>query len=165
MFQEYKKVSLQAKGEKTRICLGDFEIGGAEFIVMAGPCVVEGRDQLLETAVDVKAAGARILSGNAFRLGNSPYEFQGLREDDLKLLAEVREQTGMKIVTEAFCSEHVELVADYADILQVGARNMQNFALLKSLGRAGRPVLLKRGLGSTINEFLLAAEYVALSGN
>ena len=165
MSQEYRKVALQAKREKTRICLGDCEIGGAEFIVMAGPCTVRTREQLFETALAAHAAGARILRGNAFKLGGSPYEFQSLREDDLRLLAEMRRLTGLKVVTETISAEQVELVAAYADILQVGACNMQNFALLKRLGRAGRPVLLERGLGCTINEFLLAAEYIAASGN
>lgn len=165
MIQEYKKVGLQAKPEKTKICLGDFEIGGAEFIVMAGPCIVETREQLFETAIAVKMAGARILRGNAFRVGISPYDFQDLREDELRLLADVGRRTGLKVVTETISAEQVELVAEYADILQVGGRHMQDFALLKRLGRAGRPVLLERSWGSTLNEFLLAAEYIAAGGN
>ena len=165
MLQPYTIVGLNERRERTKVSLGDFEIGGEEFVVIAGPCAVESRDQLLETAFAVKAAGARLLRGGAFKPRTSPYDFQGLREDGLKLLAEARQQTGLKVITEAVTAEDVEMVAEYADILQVGARNMQNFALLKKLGGANRPVLLKRGFSSTIKEFLLAAEYIASSGN
>jgi 3-deoxy-7-phosphoheptulonate synthase len=158
-------VGLAGSQERSKISLGDFEIGGAEFVVIAGPCAVETREQVMETAAAVRSAGARILRGGAFKPRTSPYDFQGLREDGLKLLADARELTGLKIVTETVTAEDVEMVSDYADILQVGARNMQNFELLKRLGRVNRPILLKRGMSATIREFLLAAEYIASSGN
>jgi 3-deoxy-7-phosphoheptulonate synthase len=163
--QPYKIVSRELKKEKTVVRVGDLEIGGREFIVMAGPCSVETRDQLLETADAVKQAGAQILRGGAYKPRTSPYDFQGLEVQGLKLLAEARERTGLRIVTEVVTTEDTEVVAEYADILQVGARNMQNFALLKRLGSAGRPVLLKRGMSSTIKELLLSAEYIASHGN
>ncbi len=165
ILQPYKIVSRELKKQKTTVRVGDLEIGGAEFIVMAGPCSVETREQLLETAKAVKAGGAQILRGGAYKPRTSPYDFQGLEEAGLKLLAEARELTGLKVVTEIITPEDVELVAEYADILQVGARNMQNFALLKKLGSAKRPVLLKRGMSSTIKELLLSAEYIASHGN
>jgi 3-deoxy-7-phosphoheptulonate synthase len=141
------------------------KIGGEELIVIAGPCSVESRDQILEVAERVKAAGAHMLRGGAFKPRSSPYSFQGLKEEGLKYLAEARERTGMPIVTEVMACEQVSLVADYADVLQIGARNMQNFTLLEQVGRAKKPVLLKRGLSSTITELLLAAEYVLSEGN
>ncbi|HVF89457.1 MAG TPA: 3-deoxy-7-phosphoheptulonate synthase [Blastocatellia bacterium] len=165
ILQPYKLVSRELKPQKTIVRVGDLEIGGDEFIVMAGPCSVETREQLMETAVAVKEAGAQILRGGAYKPRTSPYDFQGLEEEGLKLLAEAREHTGLKIVTEVVTSDDAEVVAEYADILQVGARNMQNFALLKRLGRAGKPVLLKRGMSSTIKELLLSAEYIASHGN
>jgi 3-deoxy-7-phosphoheptulonate synthase len=165
ILQPYKLVSRELKPQKSIIRAGDLEIGGDEFIVMAGPCSVETRDQLMETAHAVKRAGARVLRGGAYKPRTSPYDFQGLEEEGLKLLAEARQQTGLKIVTEVVTAEDVDLVAEYADILQVGARNMQNFALLKRLGNARRPVLLKRGMSSTVKELLLSAEYVASHGN
>lgn len=165
ILQPYKIVSRELKPQKTVIRVGDLEIGGNEFIVMAGPCSVETRDQLMETARAVKKAGAQILRGGAFKPRTSPYDFQGLEEEGLKLLAEARAETGLKVITETITAEDVELVAEYADILQVGARNMQNFALLKKLGRVSRPVLLKRGMSSTIKELLLSAEYIASHGN
>jgi 3-deoxy-7-phosphoheptulonate synthase len=165
ILQPYKLVSRELKPQKSVIRAGDLEIGGDEFIVMAGPCSVETRDQLMETAHAVKRAGARVLRGGAYKPRTSPYDFQGLEEEGLKLLAEARQQTGLKIVTEVVTAEDVDLVAEYADILQVGARNMQNFALLKRLGNARRPVLLKRGMSSTVKELLLSAEYVASHGN
>jgi 3-deoxy-7-phosphoheptulonate synthase len=160
-----KLVSRQLKLQNTIIRVGDLEIGGSKFVVMAGPCSVETRQQLIETAKAVKQAGASVLRGGAYKPRTSPYDFQGLQEEGLKLLREAAQKTGLKVVTEVITAEDVELVAEYADILQVGARNMQNFALLKRLGRAGRPVLLKRGMSATIKEFLLAAEYIALHGN
>lgn len=163
--QPYKLVSRELKPQNTIIKVGDLEIGGSRFVVMAGPCSVETRKQLIETARAVKRAGASVLRGGAYKPRTSPYDFQGLQEEGLKLLREAAEETGLKVVTEVITAEDVELVAEYADILQVGARNMQNFALLKRLGRAGRPVLLKRGMSATIKEFLLAAEYIALHGN
>ncbi|HLG15530.1 MAG TPA: 3-deoxy-7-phosphoheptulonate synthase [Blastocatellia bacterium] len=165
ILQPYKIVSRELKREKTIIRVGDLEIGGAQFVVMAGPCSVETREQLMETADAVKRAGAQVLRGGAFKPRTSPYDFQGLEIEGLKLLAEARERTGLKVVTETITAEDVSIVAEYADILQVGARNMQNFALLKKLGGAGKPVLLKRGMSSTIKEMLLSAEYIASHGN
>jgi 3-deoxy-7-phosphoheptulonate synthase len=165
ILQPYKIVSRELKQQKTVVRVGDLEIGGKEFIVMAGPCSVETREQIMETAQAVKRAGAQVLRGGAYKPRTSPYDFQGLEIEGLKLLAEARERTGLKVVTEVVTTEDTELVAEYADILQVGARNMQNFALLKRLGRAGRPVLLKRGMSSTIKELLLSAEYIASHGN
>ncbi|HET9533203.1 MAG TPA: 3-deoxy-7-phosphoheptulonate synthase [Blastocatellia bacterium] len=165
ILQPYKIVSRELKPQKTVVRVGDLEVGGSEFIVMAGPCSVETRDQLMETAEAVKRAGAQVLRGGAYKPRTSPYDFQGLEVEGLKLLAEARRRTGLKIVTEVVSAEDTEIVAEYADILQVGARNMQNFALLKRLGGAGRPVLLKRGMSSTIKEMLLSAEYIASHGN
>jgi 3-deoxy-7-phosphoheptulonate synthase len=165
ILQPYKLVNRELKKQKTTIRVGDLEIGGNHFVVMAGPCSVETREQLLETAHAVKAAGAHILRGGAFKPRTSPYDFQGLEEEGLKFLAEAREQTGLKVVTEVVTTEDAELVAEYSDILQVGARNMQNFALLKRLGKIAKPVLLKRGMSSTIKELLLSAEYIASHGN
>jgi 3-deoxy-7-phosphoheptulonate synthase len=132
---------------------------------MAGPCSVETHDQLMETADAVKKSGAHLLRGGAYKPRTSPYDFQGLEVEGLKLLAEARDRTGLKIVTEVVTTEDTDIVADYADVLQVGARNMQNFALLKRLGQVKRPVLLKRGMSSTIKELLLSAEYIASHGN
>jgi 3-deoxy-7-phosphoheptulonate synthase len=165
ILQPYKIVSRELKPQKTIVNVGGLEIGGSEFIVMAGPCSVETREQLLETADAVKLAGAQILRGGAYKPRTSPYDFQGLEVEGLKLLAEARQRTGLKIVTEVVTTEDTEIVAEYADILQVGARNMQNFALLKRLGSIRRPVLLKRGMSSTIKELLLSAEYIATHGN
>ena len=141
------------------------EIGGDEFIVMAGPCSVESEKQIMETAEAVAAAGARMLRGGAFKPRTSPYDFQGLELEGLKLLRKAKEATGLAIITEVMSDRDVELVAEYADCMQVGARNMQNFALLKSLGGCGRPVLLKRGMSSTIKELLMSAEYMVAHGN
>ena len=165
ILQPYKLVNRELKKEKTTIQVGDLEIGGDRFVVMAGPCSVETREQLLETAYAVKEAGAHILRGGAYKPRTSPYDFQGLEEEGLKFLAEAREKTGLKVVTEVVTTEDTELVAEYADIMQVGARNMQNFALLKRLGKVNKPVLLKRGMSSTIKELLLSAEYIASHGN
>lgn len=140
-------------------------IGNNHFVVMAGPCSVESREQILLSAEIVKAAGAKILRGGAFKPRTSPYSFQGLEEEGLKLLAEAREKTGLKVITEVITPADVPLVADYADILQIGARNMQNFALLKEVGKARRPVMLKRGMSSTLKELLMSAEYVLSQGN
>jgi 3-deoxy-7-phosphoheptulonate synthase len=161
----WKHASREFKPTDTIVRVGDVEIGGGELVVMAGPCSVESRQQVLETAHAVKAAGARVLRGGAFKPRTSPYSFQGLGEAGLKLLAEAREQTGLPIITEVMEPGDVELVANYADILQVGARNMQNFPLLKEVGRSARPILLKRGMSGTIEEWLMAAEYVMSSGN
>jgi 3-deoxy-7-phosphoheptulonate synthase len=151
--------------QKSTIQVGDLPIGDGGFVVMAGPCSVETRDQLLATAESVSASGAKILRGGAYKPRTSPYDFQGLEEDGLRILAEARDRTGLKVITEVVNTEDVELVGEYADVLQVGARNMQNFALLKKLGAIKKPVMLKRGLSATIKEFLLSAEYIVSHGN
>jgi 3-deoxy-7-phosphoheptulonate synthase len=162
----YKFVSREFKPEKTVIRVGhDVEVGGEEFVVMAGPCSVESEKQILESAELAARGGAKVLRGGAFKPRTSPYDFQGMEEEGLKLLAQAREKTGLAIVTEVMSDTDAPLVSQYADILQVGARNMQNFALLKSLGRCGKPVLLKRGLSSTIKELLMSAEYIVAHGN
>ena len=165
ILQPFKLVSREVKKQKSVIRIGDFSLGDGGFIVMAGPCSVETREQLLATAESVAASGARVLRGGAYKPRTSPYDFQGLEEAGLKLLAEARERTGLKVITEVVNTSDVELVAEYADILQVGARNMQNFALLKKLGAVQKPVMLKRGLSATIKEFLLSAEYIVAHGN
>jgi 3-deoxy-7-phosphoheptulonate synthase len=144
---------------------GDTEIGGGALVVMAGPCSVEGHDMLLETARRVRAAGARLLRGGAYKPRSSPYSFQGLGEEALRLLSEAREDTGLPVISEVMDIRHIDTVAEHVDVLQVGARNMQNFPLLSELGRIRRPVLLKRGLSATINELLMAAEYIMTQGN
>ncbi|MFQ6091557.1 MAG: 3-deoxy-7-phosphoheptulonate synthase [bacterium] len=161
----YKLVGREFKPEDTVIGLNGTEIGGERLVVMAGPCAVESRGQLLEAAHAVKEAGALVLRGGAFKPRTSPYSFQGLGEEGLKILAEARQETGLLIVTETIDPENVSLVEEYADILQVGARNMQNFSLLKRVGKSKRPVLLKRGISATLEEFLMAAEYVMSEGN
>ncbi len=161
----YKFVSKEFKKERSRMTANGVEIGGDEFVFMAGPCSVESEKQIMETAEGVAAAGAKILRGGAFKPRTSPYDFQGMEEEGLKLLAKAREATGLAIITEVMSDRDVQLVADYADIMQVGARNMQNFVLLKSLGKCGRPVLLKRGMSSTIKELLMSAEYITAHGN
>lgn len=161
----YKFVSREFRSERSQVRAAGVDIGGDEFIVMAGPCSVENERQIMESAEKVAAAGARLLRGGAFKPRTSPYDFQGLETEGLKLLKKAREATGLGIITEVMSDRDVELVADYADILQIGARNMQNFALLKTLGRCGRPVLLKRGMSSTIKELLMSAEYVVAHGN
>ena len=162
----YKQVSREWRDEDTLVELGNGTVlGGAEVVLMAGPCAVEGRDQIMEIASQVRDAGASVLRGGAFKPRTSPYSFQGLGEKGLELLAQARERTGLAVVTEAVDSESVALVAQYADIVQIGARNMQNYPLLKRAGRAGKPVLLKRGMSATINELLLAAEYLLSAGN
>jgi 3-deoxy-7-phosphoheptulonate synthase len=163
--QSYKLVGRQHNSDRKVIRVRDVLVGSDEFVIMAGPCSVENREQILLIATAVKSAGAHILRGGAFKPRTSPYDFQGLEIEGLELLAEASRATGLPVVTEVMNTEDVELVADYADILQVGARNMQNFSLLKKLGKANRPVLLKRGLSSTIKEFLSAAEYIAAYGN
>jgi 3-deoxy-7-phosphoheptulonate synthase len=162
----YKFVSKEFKKERTVIRVhGGAEIGGDDFVMMAGPCSVESEKQIMDTAHAVAANGGKVLRGGAFKPRTSPYDFQGLEEEGLKLLAKAREATGLAIITEVMSDRDVDLVARYADIMQVGARNMQNFSLLKTLGRCGRPVMLKRGMSSTIKELLMSAEYVVAHGN
>ena len=161
----YKFVSREFKKDDSVIKVNGLDIGGEEFVVMAGPCSVESEKQIMETAEGVAAAGAQMLRGGAFKPRTSPYDFQGLELEGLKLLRKAKEATGLGIITEVMSDRDVELVAEYADCMQVGARNMQNFALLKSLGACGRPVLLKRGLSSTIKELLMSAEYIVAHGN
>src|SRR5215467_8865029 len=161
----YKFVSKEFRCERSRIRVNGYEIGGDEFIVMAGPCSVESEKQIMQAAEGVAAAGAKLLRGGAFKPRTSPYDFQGLETEGLKLLAKAKRATGLGIITEVMTDSDVELVAEYADVMQIGARNMQNFALLKSLGKCGRTVLLKRGMSSTIKELLMSAEYVVAHGN
>jgi 3-deoxy-7-phosphoheptulonate synthase len=166
ILKPYKLASREVKPEPSTIDIGGgLIIGGDNLIVMAGPCSVESEEQILETAHAVKAAGATVLRGGAYKPRTSPYSFQGMEEDGLKLLALAREATGLPIVTEVVNPRDVELVARYADILQVGARNIQNFALLKMLGKLDKPILLKRGMATTIQEFLMSAEYSLAEGN
>ena len=161
----YKFVSREFRAAKTQIRVNGHEIGGDEFIVMAGPCSVESEKQIMETAEQVAGAGAHLLRGGAFKPRTSPYDFQGMEIEGLKLLKKAKQATGLGIVTEVMSDRDVELVSEYADVLQIGARNMQNFALLKTCGKSSRPVLLKRGLSSTIKELLMSAEYVVAHGN
>jgi len=150
---------------RSTVQIRDIEIGGSEFVVMAGPCAVESESQLLQTAEAVAEAGARILRGGAYKPRSSPYAFQGLGLEGLKILRKAREATGLAIVTEAMSEDDVELIAEYADIMQVGTRSMENYALLEALGKCGRPVLLKRGMTATLEELLRSAQVVAMSGN
>jgi len=161
----YKLVSREVKPEKSQVRVNGVAVGGEEFVVIAGPCSVESEKQLMTTAAAVARSGAKLLRGGAFKPRTSPYDFQGMELEGLKLLRRARQETGLAIITEVMTDSDVGLVAEYADVLQIGARNMQNFALLKSLGKAGRPVMLKRGLSSTIKELLLSAEYVVSHGN
>ena len=161
----YKLSSREFHPLDTTIEVGGITIGGKEIVIIAGPCAVESEQQLLETAKAVKAAGATILRGGAFKPSTSPYHFRGLGEQGLELLAQVKKEIGLPIITEVMSPGEVELVARYADILQIGARNMQNFNLLEEVGKTGKPVMLKRGLSATIQEWLLAAEYILAQGN
>jgi 3-deoxy-7-phosphoheptulonate synthase len=163
--QPFKLVSSEVKPERTVVDVNGATIGSELLAIMAGPCSVESEAQILSCARAAKASGARFLRGGAFKPRTSPYDFQGLKEEGLKLLALAREETGLKVVTEVMSPGSVEMVARYADMLQVGARNMQNFPLLEAVGEAKRPVLLKRGMSATIKEFLMAAEYIASRGN
>ncbi len=165
IMKPYKLASREFKGFDTTVKVKDVAIGGKEVIVMAGPCVVENEKQIFETAQQVKAAGAKILRGGAFKPRTSPYSFQGLGEEGLKLLAQAGEETGLAVVTEVMSVNQIELVGKYTDIFQVGARNMQNFVLLKELGKTKKPILLKRGMSATIEELLLSAEYILSQGN
>jgi len=165
ILKPFKLASREFQAENTVIEVRGVRIGGEQVIVMAGPCAVESREQTLAAAEAVATAGARILRGGAFKPRTSPYSFQGLCEDGLKILSEARELTGLPIVTEVTSVEHVDVVARYADILQVGMRNMQHYALLEAVGKTKRPVLLKRGMMSTIEELLMSAEYILANGN
>jgi 3-deoxy-7-phosphoheptulonate synthase len=165
VLKPFKLASREMHPADSLVPLDGIKVGGPRLAVIAGPCSVEGRSQILETAMAVKEAGATALRGGAFKPRTSPYSFQGLGEEGLQLLAEARNMTGLPIVTEAMSEEQVKLVARYADVIQIGARNMQNYALLNTVGQSGRPVLLKRGMMSTIEELLMSAEYVMAQGN
>ncbi len=165
ILQPYKLSGSEFKREKTKVLVGDLEIGGDEVIIIAGPCSVESRSQMLEVAHAVKEAGARMLRGGAFKPRTSPYSFQGLGEAGLEILAEAREATGLYVVTELLDSHELELVSKYTDVIQVGARNMQNFGILTRLAKTRKAVLLKRGMMSKIEELLLSAEYILAGGN
>jgi 3-deoxy-7-phosphoheptulonate synthase len=161
----YKLVSREVKSDDTIVRVHGVPVGGPELVFCGGPCAVENREQILESAHAVKAAGGQLLRGGAYKPRTSPYSFQGLGEEGLKLLAEAREATGLGIVTEAIDVETFDLVEEYADCMQIGARNMQNFSLLRRAGKSRRPILLKRGMSSTLEEFLMAAEYILSEGN
>jgi 3-deoxy-7-phosphoheptulonate synthase len=161
----YKLVSRDLKSEDTIIKIGDAEIGGSEPAIIAGPCAVESLEQTMEIAQIVAESGVKFFRGGAFKPRTSPYSFQGLGEEGLKILARVREEFGLKIVTEVLDTETSDLVVEYADVLQIGARNMQNFSLLRRVGQSAKPVMLKRGMSATLEELLLAAEYIMAEGN
>jgi 3-deoxy-7-phosphoheptulonate synthase len=165
VMQPYKVASRDFSHEDTVINVNGVQIGGNKVVVMAGPCSVESRAMILETAHAVKEAGGSVLRGGAFKPRSSPYSFQGMGEEGLQYLAEAREQTGLPIVTEVMSTDEIDLVAEYSDILQVGARNTQNYSLLKALGKVRKPVFLKRGMSSTIQELLMSAEYILAGGN
>lgn len=162
---EYKKVARDSVDIKKSISIGSYEFGEGQFLVIAGPCAVESEEQFLQAALKIKKAGAHILRGGAYKPRTSPYQFQGLGEYGLSILAKARELTGLPVVTEVLDVRDVEKISDYADVLQIGTRNMQNFALLKEVGKTNIPVLLKRGMSATLQEWLLAAEYIAEAGN
>jgi 3-deoxy-7-phosphoheptulonate synthase len=161
----FKLVARQSRGERSRVNVGDVCFGAEEAVVIAGPCSVESREQILATAKAVRAAGATMLRGGAYKPRTSPYDFQGLGVEALELLREAREVTGLPVVTEVMSTEDIPLICEYADMLQVGARNMQNFALLRQLAKAEKPILLKRGPSASVKEWLLAAEYLLAGGN
>jgi 3-deoxy-7-phosphoheptulonate synthase len=163
--QPFKLASREVRPEPSEVRVNGISIGGKAIVVMAGPCSVESEAQVQEVADAVKAGGAKILRGGAFKPRTSPYAFQGLKEQGLKYLADARKRTGLPVVTEVLETESVELVAQYTDIMQIGARNIQNFTLLRRVGEMGKPVLLKRGMATTIQEFLLSAEYILAAGN
>lgn len=164
-FSCFGLVAKTSERSRSVVHIRDIEIGGNDFVVMAGPCAVESESQLLETAEAVAEAGARILRGGAYKPRSSPYAFQGLGVEGLKILSKAREQTGLAIITEVMSEQDVDLIADYADIMQVGTRSMENYALLEALGQCGRPVLLKRGMTATLEELLRSAQVVAAAGN
>ncbi|HEY3347442.1 MAG TPA: 3-deoxy-7-phosphoheptulonate synthase [Nitrospirota bacterium] len=165
ILKPYKLVSREFRKENTIVKVGKEKIGGKKLCFMAGPCAVESRKRMLSIAEDVKKGGANFIRGGAFKPRTSPYSFQGMGEEGLKLLAEAREKTGMPVVTELMDPRDTDLIVQYADIIQIGARNMQNFSLLKEVGMTRTPVLLKRGLSATIKEFLMSAEYIMSQGN
>ena len=165
IMQPYKFASRDFVESSTKIPVKDVSVGGNKIVVMAGPCSVESREQILETAHAVKEAGGSVLRGGAFKPRSSPYSFQGLGEEGLKYLAEAREQTGLPIITEVMSTEDIELVGEYTDIFQIGARNNQNYPLLKAVGKTSKPVFLKRGISGTIQELLMGAEYILSNGN
>lgn len=159
------RVSRNSKPDNTIVKIGGVKVGGSEIVIIAGPCAVESREQLFKTGRSVRTSGAHILRGGAFKPRSSPYTFQGMGEEGLKLLYEIRKDTGMPVVTEVMDTRQVEMVSQYADIIQIGSRNMQNFPLLKEAGLCRKPVLLKRGMMATIEEYLMAAEYILNQGN
>jgi 3-deoxy-7-phosphoheptulonate synthase len=161
----YKLVSREFKAEDTRVRVGDVEFGGSSLVVIAGPCAVESYEQTLSVAKKVQASGARILRGGAYKPRSSPYSFQGLELEGLEILARVREETGMPVVTEAIGTDVIDAVAEFSDMVQIGARNMQNYPLLRRAGKCGRPILLKRSFSASLTELLLAAEYILDQGN
>ncbi len=165
IMKPYKLASRELRKQPTVVKVGNLEIGPSQFVVMAGPCSVESEEQILQAAEAVKAAGANILRGGAFKPRTSPYSFQGLEKKGLELLAKTRAKTGLPVVTEVLGAEDIGLVSEYTDILQIGARNMQNFPLLKGVGKTKKPVLLKRGMMSTVKELLMSAEYILSHGN
>lgn len=165
ILKPYKLASRESKEGDTIVNVGNIEIGGPNFIVMAGPCSVESEEQMMESAYIVKKGGAHILRGGAYKPRTSPYSFQGMEEEGLKLLEMARKKMGLPVVTEVISTTDVDLVESYSDILQIGARNVQNFALLKKVGQSRKPVLLKRGMMTTIEELLMSAEYILSSGN
>jgi 3-deoxy-7-phosphoheptulonate synthase len=165
ILQPFKLASREVRAEPSQVRVDGVAIGGERLVVMAGPCAVESEEQLMEIARAVKGAGATVLRGGAFKPRTSPYAFQGLEEEGLRLLAEAKKRTGLPIITEVMEPEKVEVVAEYADILQIGARNVQNFSLLRRVAERGKPVLLKRGMATSIQEWLLSAEYILSGGN
>ncbi len=165
ILKPFKLASRDMHPQDTTVALDGIKVGRSDIVIMAGPCAVESREQILETAIAVKEAGAQVLRGGAFKPRTSPYSFQGLGEEGLELLAEARQITGLPIVTEVMSPEQVPLVMRYADVLQIGARNMQNYSLLHAVGESHHPVLLKRGMMSTIEELLMSAEYILSHGN
>lgn len=164
-FSCFDRVAKTDTCSRTLVCVRDLEIGGDDFIVMAGPCAVESESQILRTAESVARAGARVLRGGAYKPRSSPYAFQGLGVEGLKLLRKARQETGLAIITEVMSEEDVEVIAEYADIMQVGTRSMENYSLLEALGQCGRPVLLKRGMTATIEELMRSAQVIATAGN
>jgi len=164
-FSCFDLVAKTAESPRSIVRIGKIEVGGNDFVVMAGPCAVESETQLMQTAEAVAQSGACILRGGAYKPRSSPYAFQGLGVEGLKLLRKAREATGLKIITEVMSEEDVDLIAEYADIMQVGTRSMENYPLLEMLGRCGRPVLLKRGMTATLEEFLCSAQVIAMAGN